>query len=160
MDVPFNIALGREVEFYNRVDNNDPANSVLVLMVIKTGSVNGILGLPSFDTFAAILAGGYTEVTNTNYTRKTLDQTSLTAWTPDDTNKRVDLGLGVVTWTNPAAGDNWDIGVVGYDSDSTGGTDSGIVPITAHELREDGAVIVPVGSPVAWDLSNWISAVW
>lgn len=157
-DIAFNIAKGREVEFYERVNASDPTNAVLVLVVLKTGSA-GIEGLRDFDTLAAILAGGYTEVTNTNYARIVLDDTDLAAWSPDDTNNRIDLGLGIQSWANPAAGDNWDIGVVAYDPDSTGGTDSAIIPITAHELRENGIAIVPSGAAVDWDLSDWITAV-
>lgn len=128
--VQFNISKGREVEFYNRVDNNDPTNSALIMMVLKTGSANGVNGLVDFDTFAAILAGGYTEVTNPNYARKTLTDADLSAWSPDDTNNRVLLTLPLQTFSNISAGDVWDLVVVGYDSDTTGGTDANIVPIT------------------------------
>lgn len=155
----FNISLGREVEFYNRVDNNDPANSALVMMVLKTGSANGVNGLKDFDTFAAITAGGYTEVGNVNYARKTLTDADLTAWTPDDTNNRVLLTLPLQSFLNIGSGDSWDIVVVGYDSDTTGGTDANIVPITASELRENGTALVPNSSTVVIDFSSvWIVA--
>ena len=155
----FNISKGREVEFYNRVDSNDPANSALILMVLETGSVDGLAGLVDFDTFAAILAGGYTEVGNTGYSRKTLTDANLSAWTPDDTNNRVLLTLPLQTFTTISAGDSWDIGVWGYDSDTTGGTDANIVPITASELRFNGSAIVPAGDNILVDFSNgWIIA--
>jgi sirohydrochlorin ferrochelatase len=157
--VQFNISKGREVEFYNRVDNNDPANSALIMMVLKTGSANGVNGLVDFDTFAAILAGGYTEVTNTNYTRKTLTDADLTAWTPDDTNNWVRLTLPLQSWLNISSGDSWDIVVVGYDNDTTGGTDANIVPVTGGEIRESGTAIVPNTSTVVIDFSSvWITA--
>ena len=157
--VQFNISKGREVELYNRVDTDDPTNSALIFMVLESGSAQGVNGLLDFDTFAAILAGGYTEVGNTNYTRKTLTQADLSAWAPDDTNNRVLLTLPLQTWTNIGAGDVWDLVVVGYDPDTTGGTDANIVPITGGEIRENGTAIVPSSSDVIIDFSSvWIVA--
>lgn len=157
-DVAFNIAKGREVELYNRVASNDPANSALIMMVLETGSA-GINGLVDFDTFAAILAGGYTEVGNTNYARKTLTDAALAAWAPDDTNNRVLLTLPLQTFSTISAGDNWDIVIVGYDSDTTAGTDANIVPISASELRVNGTAMVPAGDNLIIDYSSgWIMA--
>lgn len=160
--VQFNISKGREVEFYERVNTNDPANSALVMMVLETGSTNGLAGLPDFDTFAAITAGGYTEVNNAGYSRAVLTDADLAAWTPDDTNNRILLVLPLQTFGSPnvTAGDNWDLVVVGYDNDTTGGTDANIVPITGGEIREGGTAIVPAGAPIVIDFSSgWISAV-
>lgn len=156
-DIAFTIAKGREVEFYNRVLNNDPANAVLVLVLLDDGSTIDQLG--DQDTLADVLATGYDEIGNTGYARIVLDQADLASWTPDDTNNRVDLGLGVQVFPTVSAGDIIDVGVVCYDSDSTGGTDSGIIPITAHELRIGGARIPGNGDDIEWDLSEWISAV-
>lgn len=158
-DVAFNISKGREVEFYERVKSNDPANSALIMKVIKTGSVSGINGLVDFDTFAAIFAGGYTEVTNVNYAPKTLTDASLAAWAPDDTNNRVLLTLPLQTFTAIGAGDNWDIVIVGYDNDTTSGTDANIVPISASELRVNGTAMVPAGDNLNIDYSSgWAMA--
>lgn len=155
----FNISKGREVELYNRVLTSDPTNAVLTMMVLASGSADGLSGLPDFDTFAAILAGGYDEVTNTNYARIELDQADLAAWAPDDTNNWVRLVLPLQSWLNIASGDTWDLIVVGYDPDSTGGTDSAIVPITASELREGGTALVPNSSMMVVDFSSvWITA--
>jgi hypothetical protein len=65
--IQFNVSKGREVELYNRVDGNDPTNSAFILMILASGSTNGVNGLIDFATFAAILAGGCTEVTNAGY---------------------------------------------------------------------------------------------
>ena len=161
--IQFNVSKGREVELYNRVDGNDPANSAFILMVLASGSANGLNGLPDFDTFAAILAGGYTEVANTNYARKTVTDGSISPYTVDDTNNRILLTLPVQTFTGPvSAGDIWDIGVWGYDSDTTAGTDANIVPITAHELRTAGGIaLVPdgVNNLVVDPSAGWIAAV-
>lgn len=158
-DVAFNISKGREVEFYNRVDTNDPVNSALIMMILATGSVGGINGLVDFDTFAAILAGGYTQVTNVGYARKTLTDASLSVWSPDDTNNRVVLTLPLQTFTTISAGTNWDIVIVGYDDDTTSGTDANIVPISASELRVNGTAMVPAGDDLVVDYSSgWIMA--
>lgn len=158
--VQFNISKGREVEFYERVNSNDPANSALIMTVLATGSTNGINGLVDFDTFAAVLAGGYSQVTNAGFARKTLTDADLAAWTPDDTNNRVLLVLPLQTFAAVPAGDNWDIVMVGYDNDTTGGTDANIVPVTASEIREGGTAIVPAGGNIVIDFSaGWISAV-
>ena len=67
-----------------------------------------------------------------------------------------------MTFPSIAAGDVWDIGVVGYDSDildSTGGIDVGIIPISAHELRIDGSPIPGIGDDIVIDLSSgWVLA--
>lgn len=158
--IQLNVSKGREVEFYARVDGNDPTNSALVMMVLASGSVDGLNGLTDFDTFAAILAGGYTEVTNTGYSRKVLTDADLSAYTVDDTNNRILLILPLQTFSTISAGDTWDLVVVGYDSDTTGGTDANIVPITAGELRENGTALVPSGGNIIIDFSSgWIAAV-
>jgi len=160
--VQFNVSKGREVELYNRVDGNDPTNSAFVLMILKSGSTSGLNGLPDFDTFAAILAGGYTEVTNTGYARKTVTDSAISPYTVDDTNNRILLTLPLQTFTGVSAGDTWDLGVWGYDNDTTGGTDANIVPITGHELRTAGGIaLVPDGTnPLVVDPSaGWIAAV-
>jgi hypothetical protein len=156
--VQFNISKGREVELYNNIVTNSPANSAFVMLVIKTGSA-GVNGLVDFDTVAAVLAGGYTEVNNTNYTRKTITDSTLDPWAPDDTNNRVELALPLQSWTNITVGNVWDIVIVAYDPDTTGGTDSSLIPVTAGELRENGTALVPNTSTVVVDFSSaWITA--
>jgi hypothetical protein len=130
-------------------------------MIIASGSTDGINGLADFDTFSAILAGGYDEVTNTGYSRKTVTDTNIAPYTVDDTNNRILLTLPLQTFTGVSAGDTWDIGIWGYDSDTTGGTDANIVPITAHELRTSGGIaLVPDGvNPLVVDPSGgWVAA--
>jgi hypothetical protein len=154
--IEFNIAKGRGVELYQRVLVSDPANAVLVLLALADGSADGIEGLRDFDTVAAILAGGYDEVTNTGYARIVLDNTDLSAWAPDDANNSTLLTLPLVTFGSPDvdAGDILDICVVAYDPDSTGGTDSALVPVSAHEMRIDGTAVPGIGTGIIFDLSG------
>jgi hypothetical protein len=99
--------------------------------------------LKDVDTVTALVAGTTNEVTNTGYARKTLTDTDIVAFAPDDTNDRVDLDIPDQTWTAVAAGDGWNDFVVGYDNDSTAGTDANIVPLTQHDF-----VLTPDGSDI------------
>ncbi len=54
-----------------------------------------------------------------------------------------DVDLPDLTWSSVLAGDGWSKLVVGYDSDTTGGTDSGIIPWLALDF-----VIVPDGTDI------------
>ncbi len=132
------------------------------MLVLASGSTNGVNGLVDFATVAAITAGGYTEVTNTGYARKTLTDADLSSVVVDNTNNRILLTLPLQTFGSPnvAAGNTWDIVVVAYDNDTTGGTDANLIPITGGEIRQDGTAIVPNAAPVIIDFSSgWIAAV-
>lgn len=139
----FNIALGRVAELYNRVDLNDPANSALIVVVLATSGIETDAVLRDKDDLAAVVAGTTNEVTNTNYARKTLTDADIAAFAPDDTNDRVDLDIPDQTWTAVASGDGWNDIIICYDSDTTGGTDSAIVPLTLHDF-----VVTPDGSDI------------
>lgn len=153
-------SLGREVELYDRVLGNDPANSAFVLMVLKQQAGLDVNDLKAYATFAAILAA-WSEVTNAGYARKTLDNTALAALPAAGANGRL-LTLPLVTFGSPniAVGDVFDILVVGYDPDTTGGTDATVEPITAHEMRINGTAIPGTGTAgIAFDLSGgWVLA--
>ena len=146
-DFVYNIAKGRVAELYNRVDLSDPTNAVLTIVVIETATADGTL--EDLDTLALVLAdGGTAEVTNTNYARKELSDADITAFAPDDTNDRVDLDFADQTFTGIAAGDAWTDLLVCYDSDSTGGTDANIVPLTQHDFA-----VTPDGSDITAQLN-------
>lgn len=141
-DFVFNIAKGRVAELYNRVDSDDPANSALVIVVIDANGDTDAT-MKDRDDLAALLAGTANEVTNTNYARKTLTQADLAAFAPDDTNDRVDLDIPDQTWSAVAAGTAWTDLLVCYDPDTTGGTDSSIIPLTSHDFA-----VTPDGSDI------------
>ena len=143
-DLVFNIAKGRVAELYNRVDSNDPANSVLLVIAINAGAATDAT-LRDYDTMAQIEAdANAAEVTNSGYARKTLTDTDLVAFAPDDTNDRVDCDIPDQTWTAVGAGSAWTDLVIAYDNDSTSGTDSSVVPLTLHDfaVTPSGADIV------------------
>ena len=142
-DFVFNIAKGRVVELYNRVDTNDPANSALIILILATAGIESDATLKDLDTVTALVAGTTNEVTNSGYARKVLTDSDIVAFSPDDANDRVDLDIPDQTWTAVAAGDGWNDFVVSYDNDTTSGTDANIVPLTQHDF-----VVTPDGSDI------------
>lgn len=138
----FNIALGRAVQFYDNVDNNSPANSALILVIIETST--GDATLRDLDTLALVTGdAGTAEVTNTNYNRKVLTDSELAAWSPDDANDRVDLDFPDQSWTGVVAGDNWTDAILCYDADTGAGDDTNLIPISQHDF-----VVSPDGSDI------------
>jgi hypothetical protein len=140
-NIVFNISLGRITQFYDNVDTNSPANSALIVVPVDVGGTSDAT-IKDFDTLAAVLGGGVTERTANGWNRKTLTDTELSAWSPDDTNDRVDLDIPDLTWTGVTAGAVTDL-IICYDSDTTGGADSAIVPLTMHDFA-----ITPDGSDI------------
>lgn len=149
----FNIALGREVELYNRVDTNDPTNSALIMVILALSGLEDDSTLKDKDTLSAVVSGTTNEVTNTNYARKTLTDANLSAYTVDDTNDTVTLYLPIQTFALIATGDTWAKGLICYDSDTTSGTDANIVPVTAFDVRINGTPVVPNGDDIIIDFS-------
>jgi hypothetical protein len=147
-DFVFNRGLGRGVEWAERVNANDPTNAVLVIGVLATTGVQADSVLKDLDDWTALVAGATDFVTNTGYARKVLDQTGGITITYDDTNDRVDVDFPDQTWTAVAAGSGWNDVVVGYDSDSTAGTDANILPHTQHDF-----VLTPDGSDITMQVA-------
>lgn len=141
----FNRAKGRGTEWAERINANDPANSVLVMNLIAETGVQSDATLTDLDDFGALVAGATDFATNTGASRKSLDQSGGITVTYDDTNDRVDVDIPDQTWTalaNDGTGKISDI-AVGYDSDSTGGTDANILPWSWHDFA-----VTPDGSDV------------
>lgn len=140
-NIVFNIAKGRVVELYSRVKSNDPTNSAIILVPIETSGLESDATLIDKDDLAAVLAGTTNEQTTMG--RKTLTDADLAAFpAPDDTNDRMDIALPTVTWV-AASGNAVSKILVCYDSDTTAGTDSGIVPLTMFDFA-----VTPSGADV------------
>jgi len=150
----FNRSKGRGVEFAERVNANDPTNAVFVWSLWNITASDATER--DLDDFAAIEASGtnaeLTSGTNANYVRKTLADGALTI-TYDDTNDRVDVDCADQTWTALGAGTAVTTAICGYDSDSTAGTDSAILPITQHDFA-----ITPDGSDVTAQIAVFFRA--
>ena len=140
-NIVFNIAKGRVAELYDRVKSNDPANSALILVPIETSGLESDAVLIDKDDLAAVLSGTTNEQTTMG--RKTLTDAELAAIpAPDDTNDRNERSLPTVTWT-AATGNAISKILVCYDSDTTGGTDSAIIPLTMFDC-----VVTPDGTDI------------
>jgi hypothetical protein len=131
-DVVCNIAKGRVVEYYNRVENNDPAASALIV-VLFTGTETDD-NIKDADTLAALEALALAESVDGSYARKTLTDTELAALpAPDDTNNRYEVDVPDQTWTG-MTGETLTRLAICYDNDTGAGTDANIVPLTVHDF--------------------------
>lgn len=135
-DGVFNIAKGRVVEYYNRVENNDPSASALIIVLLKANEAEATL-IDRDDLSAVLAEAGTTEADFTNYARKTLTDVELAALpAPDDTNDRYDIDLPDQTWTSAGGATNNTLTklLVCYDNDTGAGTDANIIPLTHHDF--------------------------
>ena len=131
-NITFNIAKGRVAELYNRVESNDPANSAFILVPIETSGLESDATLIDKDDLAAVLSGTTNEQSTMG--RKTLTDADLAAFpAPNDTSDYMSLNLPSVTWT-AASGNAISKILVCYDSDTTAGTDSNIIPLTMFDF--------------------------
>jgi len=129
-----NVAKGRVNELARRINANDPANSVFVLVALVSSTP--LATFKDYDTLAQIIAdGGTDEAAHTGYARIVLDNTDGITVTVDDSGD-----LQFVDFPDQAFedvdGDDDDIThlVVGYDPDSTGGDDTSIVPVNVSDF--------------------------
>jgi len=139
-DLVFNQALGRMAEFFNRVDSNDPAGSVLRIFIIDANAETDA-NLKDADTMTAVFALLANEVTNSGYANIALTDADI-AFTVDDGNDRVDLDIPDQTFSSVAAGDAWEDLIVAWDDDGTD-TDTNTIPGTLHDF-----VVTPDGSDI------------
>lgn len=146
-DGVFNIAKGRVGELFNRVDVNDPANSALIIVVLKATGLEADDTLNNYDDLASLLAAANDEATNSGYARKTLTDADITMGAPDDTGNLFNYDIPDQTWSAvAAAGGAWGKLLVCYDADTAAGTDANIIPCTYHDfaVTPDGTDITAV----------------
>ena len=144
-DQPFNIVKGRAVEFYNRVESNDPAASSLVLVLLQVAEADATL--IDYDLLSTLIAGSNTEATFTNYARVVLTDADLAAFpSPDDTNNRYDIDLPDQTYTAAGGATNNTLvkAIICYDPSSSGVTDSVMVPMAHYDFAAttDGSNLI------------------
>jgi hypothetical protein len=136
-----NIAKGRLVEFYNRVENNDPANSAFIVVPIEFAGVESDATLMDKDTLADFLSGTTNEQTTMG--RKVLTDADLAALpAPDDVNDRYSINLPNVVWS-AATGNRISDLLICYDPDTTSGTDANIIPCMMFDFD-----VTPGGSDI------------
>jgi len=144
-DGVFNIAKGEMLTYYKNVKNNNPANSVFVVVLLKAAEADDTLN--NYDDLAALLsAAGNTEADFSGYQRKELTDVDLPAVpAPDDTNNWIQLDIPDITWTAAGGAVNNTLVklLICYDSDNTVGTDANIIPLCYYDfsVTTDGSDI-------------------
>jgi hypothetical protein len=145
-NIVFNISKGEVNAYTKRVVNNDPANSALVVVLLKTAEADGIL--QDYNTLGDILAGANTEADFTNYSRKILTNTELSLPTVDDSGNQQFSDAPDLTYVSAGGAVNNAIVkmLICYDSDTTSGTDANLVPLVALDwvITTDGNDLVAV----------------
>lgn len=138
-DFVFNIAKGRVAHYATL----PAANDALVVIPIEASGVESDATLVDYDTVAAILAAANNEQSTMG--RKTITSVTVTV---DDSNNRVDVDFDDVTWSAATGNAISDL-LLAYDPDTTGGTDSDLIPLTWHDFA-----ITPDGSDVTATVAN------
>jgi hypothetical protein len=142
----FNVALGRVNELMLRVENNDPTNSAIIIVLLKTAEADATL--EDYDDLSALLAGSNVEAdfTGTAYARKVLTDADISAPTLDDGANTYYSVVPQQTWTSAGGTVTNTLAklLVCYDDDSTGGTDANIIPLTHHDyvVTTDGSDLI------------------
>lgn len=140
----FDIALGREVELHNRVNDSDPTNAAFILLVLALTGLEDDEVLRTYALVSTMLAASNNEVTNANYARKILTDVDIAVPTVNTTLHKVTVLLPNQTFTAIGVGDTWAKAVLAYDNDSTGGTDANHIPVCAWDLRDStGNYLIP-----------------
>jgi len=143
VDFHFNFSRGCDKFYYYAVENSlvlaaagqftSTANSAFIVVLLETTAIEADATLRDYDDLAALIAGTSNE--QVNQARKVLTDVELAAVpAPDDTNDRFEFTIPNQTYT--ALGGN-PVGKVllCFDPDTTGGTDSSIIPLTAHAVN-------------------------
>lgn len=139
-DICFNIAKGR-LAYYASLP---AANDALILILLEATGLEADSVLRDYDDVATLLAAATNEQTTGG--RKTVTAVTVTV---DDTNDRVNLDFADQTWT-ALTGNGIAALLIAYDPDTTGGTDSTLVPLTKHDLA-----ITPDGSDLVVTVADF-----
>lgn len=128
-DGVMNIAKGRIATYAGL----PAANDALIVVLLKSSGLEADDTLNNYDDLAALLAAANDEADATNYARKTV--TSGITVTVDDTGNKVDIDMPDLTWAALGGVSNNTLAkmLVCYDPDTTGGTDSSVIPLTYHD---------------------------
>jgi hypothetical protein len=132
-NIVFNIAKGK-VAYYCGLPAADDA---IICVPIETTGIVADATMRDYDTLSDILAGASNEQTTMG--RKTVTSVTVTV---DDTNDRTNCDSDDITWS-AATGNAISALVICYDPDTTGGTDSDMVPIAKYDF-----VTTPNGSDI------------
>lgn len=147
----FNIAKGRAVEFYNRVESNDPTNSAFILVPLSASGSEA--EAQDYDDLTAVLGGTANELSGNGWVRKTLESVELASLpAPVDASNYYSISVPQVTWTAPTVGTATGL-LICFDSDTTGGTDANIIPIGHYDFA-----VVSDGNDVVLNAGEFLRA--
>lgn len=133
-DIVLNIAKGREAHYGSLPLTND---AILAIPLEASGLVADAT-MVDYATVAAVLAGATNEQTS-NMTRKTIASVAVTV---DNTNDRVYIDGADPVWT-AVTGNACGGLLTAYDDDTTGGSDTDLVPISKHDFA-----VTPAGGDI------------
>jgi hypothetical protein len=143
-DIVFNVAAGK-VRYY--VQQAGVGNAALVAVPLEnTGLVNDDT-MRDYATLAAVLAGASNEQTTLG--RKVITSASDTV---NNTANRWEGDVADLVWSSPSGNQVGAI-VMCFDPDTTGGTDSDLIPLTKH-----GWVMTPEGDSLTATVADFIRA--
>jgi hypothetical protein len=138
-DFVFNIAKGK-IKYYAELP---AANDALIVIPLETAGLETDATLKDYDDVATLIAGTTNEQTTLG--RKTVTGVTVTV---DDTNDRVDFDMPDQTWA-ASAGNAVGALLIAYDPDTTGGTDSSLVPLVKLDFAA-----TPDGTDIVWQLNT------
>jgi hypothetical protein len=133
-NIVFNIAKGK-VGYYAGLP---AANDALIAVPLETSGIVSDATMKDIDDLSTLLAGATNEQTS-NMTRKTLASVTSVV---NDTDDRWDVDAADITWT-AATGNAVSAVVICYDPDTTGGTDSDLIPLVKLDM-----VVTPSGGDI------------
>lgn len=112
-------------------------NDGLVAVVLEASGLVSDDALQDYTTLAALLAGASNEQTTMG--RKALTSVAVAV---DNTANTANFDAADITWTAATGAATGKL-VICYDPDTTGGTDTDIVPLTVHDFA-----VTPDGSDI------------
>lgn len=133
-DFVFNASKGKEAYYASLPATND----ALIWVPIEATGVVSDATMKDIDDLGTLLAGASNEQT----TMGRVTATGVTV-TVDDTNDKVTLDCDNPVWTSVAASNATAKLLLCYDGDTTGGTDSDIVPIFGFDFA-----VTPAGGNI------------
>lgn len=148
-DFVFNSVHGKVAQYYQNVHDASPSNSAIVVVLCKSSGLEADATLKAYTDLASLLAGTTDELTDASYSRKSVTGSSNVTLSLSGTTGTLDLPDQ--TWTSLAGAATGKL-LICYDNDTTSGTDSNIVPLSAHDFA-----VTPDGTNVTATISNTVS---
>lgn len=129
----FNVALGFANAYAQNVNDNNPANSAIVIALFEGVETDDNIG--DLDTLAAVEANAnLAESTATNYARIVLTDADIGASTVDDVTNTRSWDVSDQVFSSIGPGNAITRIVFAYDEDTTAGTDANVIPVSVHDF--------------------------